>query len=796
MKDFDLKQNYPMPDDNMDPELKKDKSYYLACVKHFYMLYTQNKCLVPYSGDEKTFELLRAYGAGRQPIHTYLDQLYPIDSFQRKRNIAFSNISKSIVKVIPKFKHTLLGIFLQQEYEYIAAFIDPASSKLKEEEKGWLKWRLNNEFQKFMDEVGMRPSRDTQSQDMPQFNTERQIDTFFEQGGFQLDVEIAIKNLLDITRDDSKWDTVLLLKFLNDILDLGMWACEDYVDTDMRVKGKYVDPARLICPWSELPDHSDKDFGGYLGEVSVSELRRSGEFSDIEIINITKAYAGRNGNTSYPADLYTSTQQYYNQYKCYPNDDMRVTVMTMYWVSPDTEKYTTVTNKRDGTTVTRKVDFDYKLRERSKREGKLLNTGSVDFVQRCKWIVGTNYVYNCGKLDFVPREIKRRSNGSVFRRAVVPIHVTRLEGPSMVESCKEAADQIQLDVMRLRVLKTKIPSAPAVAVVKEALEGITLGNVKMGPRDLMDMFQEDGWLIFQRLDDFQNPNGAGNPIIPIDMSNIYNLIKTYREEINASFSDIRSLTGISEIVDGTTPAPRTGLGVANISASATNNAIYIWKQCYEMGFLNFLKNATLRWQIVNQTEDIEAIYRPYGSETTKSISLVKNSLNGECALRIQLMSTAEERNLLLQEANTLKNNRATQNTGGITPSQYIMVARILRSGNLLLAQQMLAVYEEETREKDIQQQMALANNKAQQDQQSALVAQQASRETLAFEYDLRTKFMIREQQEIRETKLLEKGMAHKTTIDNTLAGRGELPPEPQVQQQIQPEQISQPELQQ
>jgi hypothetical protein len=742
---------YQMPSVNTKD---KEENYHLQVVQAIFNQYCSNQCSTPFGSEaNEKYSMLRAYAKGKQDKSKYVDLMYGPNSLQRKRKKAFANISWDIPKVLPKFIKVAAGMLISKEYDIGIQAIDPASQKQREGELALIKWRMNPEFKSFLKRVGIAPPTNP-SVKVPEFQNEEQVDNWARSGGLMLDQEIELWKLLQTTVHYSGMKQIQL-KHAYDILELGCICAEDFVDMNTKkVLAKYINPERAIIQHSIYPDHHDIDFGGYHEDVTMSYLRsyvpvgNGKKLSDSQLKKVALGYKDTMGNmASNISSGFQSAQDFLSQTESTAINSFKVTLATLYFADQDIVKYSEATHK-SGNLMVNTVSDDYEPSGRDAKNGKKVVTTRPSCTRFVKWIVGTDILLDWGKLDNSPRE-----NSDKNYKCKIPIHFYRLEDPSLAEACIGFVDDLVLSVYKLRNTKAKMPPAPGMIVRKKYLDNMTLGGVKMSPTDVMDIFQDIGVLMINDTDDFGNPNVRGQPVDFLP-TGVGEALRLYKEDIMFNIEQIRLYTGINELIDASTPSPETGLGVANISVDASNNAMKTLHIGYQSLFTNLLRSAASRWQSVILNHDISANFLPDGQNTYQVFNVSRKHSIDDIGLIIEARSTIAERNQILQELAALKNQRQSGMGTGITEADWLLLSSMVKAGNVKQAYQTLSdiVRERKIEAAEIAQMNMENTTKAQIE--SATATHQMAMEKLQAESQLKIQEIVVQEEEKRKTALV------------------------------------------
>lgn len=559
---------FDFPKTDIDPKKKKEPEYCMRWASAIYSLHVRNKSGIPfdqlYAWDEQ-----RYYGKGMQNKDKYKQIVFTEDvstdetfvaangqirSTLEERRKGWKNINDDIVSVAPKIKDVFHGLFDNQDYEISADAIDINSGAAKDRAKyGLLAQSL---FQKEYARVRAAAGIPDQRKDfMPRNITE--LEMFEAAGGFKLNITKVMEKLLKHTFELSDWDHVLKKKMLDDVLDIGYVAIRVLYDPDThKTKVKYADPATLAIQYSKEDDYENADWAGYYTEYTISELEQHG-FERTELEKLARDMSSKLGNPTTDAwDGYNRKDSlggyYYDFYK--------VPVYEVEWLDTDINKYLEWKNSK-GKDRIRPVDFDTDPKKYTKK--KVTSTGER-IVYKCKWIVGTDKVFDYG---IAHDQIRPQPSKPILSYRVVKV----TENPIM-RRLKPIFDKMQLAWLRYQ--NALIMSAGGGwAINLRLLNNLEIGGQKLSVKDVMRMMRQNNTLFFSDTPIHgQYTGGAVDPVKPLP-SMLKDEIANAIQEFEYSIKQVEHITGLTPVALGGTPEERAGKATTELSFAATQNVM-------------------------------------------------------------------------------------------------------------------------------------------------------------------------------------------------------------------------------
>jgi len=186
----------------------------------------------------------------------------------------------------------------------------------------------------------------------------------------------------------------------------------------------------------------------------------------------------------------------------------------------------------------------------------------------------------------------------------------------------------------------------------------------------------------------------------IDLMQDFNV---FQGGFSTAMNMIRQVTGINEVMDASSPNPRQGFGVSKIAYDSAKNTLKPLMYGYELMYLSMLRSVNQLWLQVAEMGDPHKAFKSLGEGAGKIFDIASTLPERDFDVEIKILPSEEERQLLLQDLVTQKNQRQQTGQGGLTPDAYVMIYRIVKTGNLQLAQYKLAQAVERQRKIDAEE---------------------------------------------------------------------------------------------
>jgi len=670
------------PSDNINPKDKQNNSgvgrdYFVRKMQWVYSSYLRDDTYIPYSNiaDIRTNRL---YAQGRQPISKYRDNITLKDPITNERK-GWMNISEDICPVLPKLRARVIGEFDGMDFGTTVMAIDAYSMAKREDRKVevLVNSKYKAELEPFKQSIGIQEDKGA----LPfEPNNMEETNMLFDMGFEKLQEEVEMDTLCIATEQRSGW-TEIKKRIIEDLIDIGYGGAKDYTDpvTNLPMV-RYVDPENLIIRQSRMNDFSNVTEGAEITWYTIAQLRTYGLEED-DIITAINAFQGKWGNPNWG---YNS--QYANNFNRY--DGFRVAVLDGEFASFDTYRYEIVQKG------SRKVPYElpYNVDEiraanpkayRKKSSSKEVNK-QYQKLYRCKWIIGTDIVFDYG----LQYDVQYTQDG--YPKSSYSIY--RVSDRSMISQCISIADDLQLAILRFRnAIAQARPSG--LAVEWSSLVEIA-SAMKMQPLQLLTVLNHTGNLVFKYR---TNDNGMPLQGIPDPVRELQGGVGQYLNEllsvITFNINMLREITGINASVDASTPAAEALVGTSQMAYQSTMKVLKPILSSYKNIKQRCFSNVVTRWQLARRLYNVSSTtYRnPSGGTTGKidiSAGIYDLAFENYCEELITDVEKVELNNACLASMQAAKTGSV-----GITLSDYIFIKQLISRNNVRAAWLYLAYRE-------------------------------------------------------------------------------------------------------
>ncbi len=686
--------SYPFPKDEINPKDKNEDWGRKVC-EALYAKWKRGETAIPYS-QVKEFQSLRQLADGRQDIAQY--QKILLDESEDGSDMSgYMNINWDIFSVMPKFLRVVEGMMEQTDHQIVATAVDPTSTDEKEESKLDMEYRMK--FKEAVQYIEKGLGIDRSNEYIPE--TMEELNLYDGAGGFKLAKEIEIEQGCDYTFYISGWKEIKK-KLIRDACVINCMGTKDYTDPyTSKVKVRYVDPAVFIGQYSKHWDHRNMEQGGEIIQVLISDLRKlkiPGVTED-ELLQLAKDYNG------YGANVFSNENLFYDAENGTCNyDDFLVDVLDAEWMSVNSTYQTT--KLRHGNEIVYEEKWGKVYDDETRKTEKF----DIKVVYRCKWIIGSDHVYDFGLQYDIPRPDKKEVELSYHlyklpHRSLVSLSETHLH------SMAQAYYKFQNAIAQA--------SPPGIAIEFTALQNMTLHKDKLTPLEILKVKTQTGNLIWKATTHTGNPNLPGGKVIQELTGGLGNQLNEFIAIFQFETNAIREITGINQIADASNPDPEQSVGGSEIAMAATNNALRPIYSAYLNIKERTAKNISLRLQLlIKHSEEAYKGYMPViGKIGVQVISVGADTVDADYYIKYEAKPT-DKRKAAILDAAVKAMSPDRDGIIGIELSDYLMIERLLEGGNLKYAEAYLNYKTKKNKERQLNLQRENMNLDKQREQEA------------------------------------------------------------------------------
>ncbi len=704
------------PDHNIDPD-KKGILFHRAYAKAMWedSINTFPGTIFYHNSDN--YRLIDQYMAGDIPV----DRFKKLLNQDADANTSPLAIDWTPRRLFSKFRDIAISKILQRGSNIKATPIDPISKNEIDDYYAEMKSKIA--LRKALEEQGgqelaQSPELAKSATNEPETPEELEMHMEFDyKPGLAMECELAIDvifNENNIHNDEREFA-------VKQAFDYGVVGYKDGHDSDGRVTASAVDVRRIITSYCRKKDFSDLIHWGEVIRVRIADLadlkdeQGNQVFSGEDIKELENISARQTIRDSGAAE--TSAVG--------PNRGY-VYVLRYEFYTWNTSVFRRDVNP-EGNFIFKDSKYDnIGNNETYIRDGvvhKKYVTRTNQAICDGYWVIDSDYCYNYG----FQNNTKRSLNPRAATRTSLSIHLQAAELLNMKaygigERAIPLIDEYHQIIFKAQNLRNRmIPSGYDIDL--DALEDVSLtkGGKAMHPKEVLKFFFSTGILLSRRRDVAGNQNANYKSVNTLQNSIAQDLGQLWND-LAQIVQQMRDMTGLNELTDGSTPNAKTLVPVANMAYESTNNSLYLYSNAEKRARERLAMGCVLRLQSSLRRGIIyEGYAYSMGRESLRFIKISADVGFRMFAIKLEDQATDEERQLLMQAFMEKKQQ------GLLTEEDVIT---IMETKNLKQAYRQLA-YKVRKREEKLQQQKDREIQlNAQAQQESNLIAEQEKRKTL------------------------------------------------------------------
>ena len=628
----------------------------------------------------------RLYARGEQGIQQYKNQI-AVDG-----DLSYLNLDWKIVPIIPKFVDIVVNgmsdrMFTAKAYAYDAMsqakrnkYQDLLESQMVSKD---ILMGIKENFK--VDPFVMDPEQ------LPETDDELALHMqLYYKPAIEIAEEAAINNVLD---ENSFLETRKRLDYDSTVLGIAVAKHEFQIGSGIKLS--YVDPANVVYSYTEDPYFKDCFYWGEVKTVPLTELLKINP-------NLTREdlyEIGQYGQSWY--DTY-NVSQYYDA------DLFRNDTCTLLYFNYKTYKKMVFKKKSLESGGTRVIEKD----ETFNPPPEMMEEHNFERIEKVidVWyegimVLGTDVVI---KWEMAKNMVRPKSSSQHAIPNYVACAPRMYKGviESLVHRMIPFADQIQITHLKLQqVINRVVPDG--VFLDADGLNEVDLGTgAAYNPEDALRLYFQTGSVIGRSYTQDGEFNNARIPITQLTSNSGLSKTQMLITNYNHYLDMIRSVTGLNEARDGSTPDPNSLVGVQKLAALNSNTATRHILEAGHFIFKSIAEALTYRVADVLEYSDFkEDFINRIGRYNVSILNEIKDLYIYDFGIFIEVSPDEEQRMQLEQ------NIQMALSKGDIFLEDAIDIREIK---NIKLANQLLKM--KRTKKQDREEKMAM--------QQQAMVAQQ------------------------------------------------------------------------
>jgi hypothetical protein len=505
-----------------------------------------------YYNQWRDFHRLRLYARGEQSVAKYKNEL-AIDG-----DLSYLNLDWTPVPVIPKFVDIVVNGMSDRLFKVKAYAQDAMSQAKRSKYQEMVETQMAGKpvLEKIQELTGANPFM-MNPEELPESDDELSL---FMQLNYKPAIEIAEEEAINTIFDENHYEDIRKrIDYDSTVIGIGVVKHEFLQGTGVKIS--YVDPANIVYSYTEDPYFKDCFYWGEIKTVPLTELYKIDQSLTAEDLREISQYS-------------QGWYDYYNVARFYQNSVFfRDTCTLMYFNYKTTKKivYKKKILDNGGTRVIEKDDTfnpPVEMMEEGNFE-KIEKT--IDVWYEGIMVMGTNILL---KWDLSQNMVRPKSASQHALPNYFACAPRMYKGviESLVRRMIPFADLIQITHLKLQqVIARVVPDG--VFIDADGLNEVDLGTGNAyNPEDALRLYFQTGSVIGRSFTQDGDFNNARVPITQLTSNSGAAKTQMLITNYNHYMDMIRTVTGLNEARDGSTPDPHSLVGLQKLAALNSNTA--------------------------------------------------------------------------------------------------------------------------------------------------------------------------------------------------------------------------------
>ena len=500
----------------------------------------------------RTFHRLRLYARGEQSVGKYKNEL-AIDG-----DLSYLNLDWTPVPVLPKFVDIVVNGMSDRLFKVKAFAQDAMSQQKRSKYQDLIEGQMVAKpiLQTIQQKTGANPFV-TSPEELP--NSDEEL-ALYMQLNYKPALEIAEEQAINTIFEDNKYvDTRKRFDYDQTVIGISVGKHEFLPGSGVEIS--YVDPANVVYSYTEDPHFKDCFYWGEVKTVPITDLMKiDPKLSKEDLETISKSSQG--------------WMDYYNTAQYYDNDIFyRDTCTLMYFNYKSTNTFTYKKKINDSGAI-KMVQKD----DTFNPPADMLEEGNFEKVSKTidVWyegimVMGTSIILKWEMAENMVRP-KSASQHAIPNYIAVAPRMYKGVIESLVRRMIPFADLIQITHLKLQQVISKVVP-DGVFIDADGLNEVDLGTGNAyNPADALRLYFQTGSVIGRSYTQDGDYNQGKVPITQLTSSSGASKTQMLIGNYNHYMDMIRSVTGLNEARDGSSPDPNALVGVQKLAALNSNTA--------------------------------------------------------------------------------------------------------------------------------------------------------------------------------------------------------------------------------
>ncbi len=505
-----------------------------------------------YYGQWRDFNRLRLYARGEQSVAKYKNEL-SVDG-----DLSYLNLDWTPVPILPKFVDIVVNGMQDRQFEVKAYAQDALSAENRN------KFQENIETEMVSKEVMSVMSEtfdiDPFTVDPAKLPNDDEELALYMQLNYKPAIEIAEEQAINTLLEENHYSDIRK-RVDYDLTTIGIGITKQEFLSGDGVKVSYVDPANVVYSYTEDPEFKDCFYWGEIKTLPITELIKIDPSLTNEDLETISKYS-------------QSWYDYFNVAEQYQNDIFsRDSATLMYFNYKTTNKF--VYKKKDidnGNSRVIEKDDTFNPPEEMMEEGNFTKVEkTIDVWYEGVMVMGTNIMLKWQMMENMVRPQSASQYAMPNYVASAPrMYKGNIE--SLVRRMIPFADLIQVTHLKMQQVISKIVP-DGVFIDADGLNEVDLGTgAAYNPEDALRLYFQTGSVVGRSYTQDGDFNNARVPIQQLTSNSGQSKMSALIGNYNHYMGMIRSVTGLNEVRDGSTPDPNALVGVQKLAALNSNTA--------------------------------------------------------------------------------------------------------------------------------------------------------------------------------------------------------------------------------
>jgi hypothetical protein len=505
-----------------------------------------------YYSQWREFHRLRLYARGEQSVAKYKNEL-AIDG-----DLSYLNLDWTPVPVISKFVDIVVNGMSDRLFKVKAYAQDGMSQAKRNKYQEMMESQIAGKeiLNQIQELSGVNPFI-MDPDKLPENDEELSL---YMQLNYKPAIEIAEEEAINTMFDENHYDNIRRrLNYDSTVLGIAIAKHEFLQGSGVQIS--YVDPANVVYSYTEDPYFKDCFYWGEIKTLPITELMK---------IDPTLTKEDLQEITQYSQQWY----DYYNVAQFYENSVFsRDTATLMYFNYKTTKKivYKKKTLDSGGTRVIEKDDTFNPPTEMMEEGNFEKIEKTIDVWYEGVMVMGTNILL---KWEMSKNMVRPKSSSQHAIPNYVACAPRMYKGviESLVRRMIPFADLIQITHLKLQqVINRVVPDG--VFIDADGLNEVDLGTgAAYNPEDALRLYFQTGSVIGRSYTQDGDFNNARVPITQLTSNSGASKTQMLLANYNHYMDMIRTVTGLNEARDGSTPDPNSLVGLQKLAALNSNTA--------------------------------------------------------------------------------------------------------------------------------------------------------------------------------------------------------------------------------